>query len=266
MRIIFFKYQACGNDFIIINNFNQLYTGVFSTSFIKFICDRHIGVGADGLIILNKSLKKKINFNMEYYNSDGCIGSMCGNGSRSAVVFFKKEELFMDHKIIFEAYDGIHNAIIYNDYTVSVKLSDVSNIENYNDYYFLNTGSPHHIVFVDNIFDIDVAKEGSRINNTIYNKKEKVNINFVQIYDNSCIQVRTYERGVDNETLSCGTGSVASAIISYFSQRIKCNNKIKIVTLGGELFVSFKNIQKNIFHDVWLSGDVKFVFKGSIYI
>jgi diaminopimelate epimerase len=263
MKIYFFKYQACGNDFIIIDNRFSLFS--LSKENIYTLCNRKFGIGADGLIFINKSLDDTHDFIMEYYNSDGVLGSMCGNGGRAVCLCAIKLGLLRyTNKVSFIAYDGVHQAVINNN-NISLKMMNVNNIQVVESHYVINTGSPHHVIFVNNINHLNINSMGRYINNTIYANTEKMNINFVKILNNDVIKVRTYERGVNSETLSCGTGAVASGIISFYSGKITSYNSIKIVTLGGNLFISFKKIN-NTYRDIWLSGEVKFVFEGFISI
>jgi diaminopimelate epimerase len=261
-RLKFWKYQANGNDFVIVNDFNgniQL-TG----QQIQKICDRHYGVGADGFIVLMPS--DVSDFEMYYYNSDGNIGSMCGNGGRCAAMFAFLNE-FAGEQMKFKAYDGIHEAKIeerlqLNLCDVSLSLSDVSEIEKNKHYYFLHTGSPHYVEFVTNLAEINVIEEGKKTRFSEKFKPEGTNVNFVESRDDRLF-VRTYERGVENETLSCGTGVAASAIVSYYLTR---NTSQIVHTTGGEFIVSFKYNENDIFTEIRLRGPAELVFEGFIDI
>lgn len=266
MTIDFYKFQGTGNDFVMIDNRKNDFPAL-SQQQIAFICDRKLGIGADGFIKLNPS--EEYDFEMEYYNSDGRISSMCGNGGRCIVAF----AAFLGHiknECSFIAIDGLHEASILsqnnNIYNVSLKMIDVEKVEEKEEGLFLNTGSPHHIKFVESTEKADVFNDGKRIRNEVYGK-EGANINFVEIQDKK-IKVRTYERGVENETLSCGTGVTACAISTLFHlNKLEENNEVAIDTLGGDLSVKFQfdNINKK-YHNIFLQGPATYVFKGSIDI
>jgi diaminopimelate epimerase len=228
---------------------------------IKQICDRHFGVGADGLMLLNN--KEGFDFEMLYYNADGNFGSMCGNGGRCMIKFASHIGI-KKTKYKFLATDGIHEAEIDLDGKVSLKMQDVNDVDFKIDHYLLNTGSPHFVKFVKNVADMDVVVEGRKIR---YNKEfaEKgVNVNFVELLSDDEIFVRTYERGVENETLSCGTGVTASALISAHND--KGFNRVEVKTKGGNLDVEFEKMSDTTFADIWLSGPVDLVFTGEVKI
>ncbi len=257
MNIHFYKYQGTGNDFIIINDWDLSFPSK-NKSLIHLLCDRKFGIGADGLILLQKH--HQYDFNMQYFNADGKESSMCGNGGRCIVAFAAKMNVIQE-KTIFMAIDGLHQAIIKNNW-VDLKMSDVNGIEFYNNDIVLNTGSPHYIQFVSSLKDIDIYNEGKKIryNNTF--KKEGINVNFVEKNNEHFIQVATYERGVENETLSCGTGVTAAAIAYGLNQ--KGNTEIKIQTKGGLLHVRFNHQGNYVFDNIWLSGPADFVYEGNI--
>lgn len=259
MIIPFEKYHGTGNDFIIIDNRKNIFDPN-NNKIIKFLCDRKYGIGADGLMLLNDN--KEFDFEMKYFNSDGLEGTMCGNGGRCIVMFAKKIKLF-NQETKFLTIDGIHYAEIRGS-TISLKMNNVNSITGDGKYYMLNTGSPHYVTFRDNLDNIDVIKEGREVRNKEEFKPGGINVNFVKL-QNSEVFLRTYERGVENETLSCGTGVIAAAIVSVFSGQIDRSN-ITIKTKGGELNVSFSNKKKNEFSDIILSGPAKFVFKGEIEV
>jgi diaminopimelate epimerase len=260
MNIQFYKYQGTGNDFVLLDNRNKMYDQLPAAQ-IKQICDRHFGVGADGLMLLNN--KEGFDFEMLYYNADGNFGSMCGNGGRCMIKFASHIGI-KKTKYKFLATDGIHEAEIDLDGKVSLKMQDVNDVDFKIDHYLLNTGSPHFAKFVKNVADIDVVAEGRKIR---YNKEfaEKgVNVNFVELLSDDEIFVRTYERGVENETLSCGTGVTASALISAHND--KGFNRVEVKTKGGNLDVEFEKMSDTTFTDIWLSGPVDLVFTGEIKI
>lgn len=258
MKINFFKYQATGNDFIIINNIEKSF--FLNEKIIKNMCNRNLGIGADGLILIEKN--KKYDFYMKYYNSDGKEGSMCGNGGRCSVHFAKKIGIINNTNTLFKSIDGYHYASIKKN-IVSLNMKNVELVKVYPEHIYINTGSPHHIIFKDKINNINVYKEGKKIR---FNKKyikTGVNVNFVKINKN-ILNVRTYERGVENETFSCGTGVTASAIAAYHIKKI-LYNKIIVKTLGGTLQVKFEKLLKS-YKKIFLKGEVNFVYKGIINI
>lgn len=256
MSIQFSKYHGTGNDFIMIdvrkNDMTEL-----SSDTIKRLCDRHVGIGADGLIVLEES--EKHDFKMVYYNADGKLGSMCGNGGR-CIVGFARRSGWIDKECVFEAADGLHSASILADGRVRLKLGDVPGIKNLEKGYFLDTGSPHLVLFEENIDNLDVYNEGRkhRYSNAY---PDGTNVNFVEIIKEG-IKVRTYERGVENETLSCGTGVTAAALAS--SLESPGNNKQVIVsTPGGTLQVDFiQNAKENSYSEIYLTGHATKVFEG----
>jgi len=261
MLISFSKYQVTGNDFVIIDNREQLISAD-NYKLIKRLCDRKFGIGADGLMLLEN--QEGFDFKMVYFNSDGKEGSMCGNGGRCIVAFAHKLGIF-ESETKFIAVDGAHIAKVNksaNELSVSLKMQDVINIEKIGSDFFLDTGSPHYVRFIDNNKNFDTYKEGYSIRNNERFKKEGTNVNFVS-FNNKNITVSTFERGVEDETLSCGTGVVASTLCSdLFENKDKTNYKIE--TKGGNLEVSYKKIDNQRFDNIWLSGPASFVFSGTI--
>ena len=260
MNIQFYKYQGTGNDFVLLDNRNKIYDQL-PASQIKQICDRHFGVGADGLMLLNN--KEGFDFEMVYYNADGNFGSMCGNGGRCMIKFASHIGI-KKNRYKFLASDGVHDAEIDLDGKVSLKMQNVNDVDFKIDHYVLNTGSPHFVKLVKNVADMDVVAEGRKIR---YNKEfaeEGVNVNFIELLSDDEIFVRTYERGVENETLSCGTGVTASALISAHND--KGFNRVEVKTKGGKLDVEFEKMSDTAFADIWLSGPVDLVFTGEIQI
>lgn len=264
MKISFSKYHGAGNDFVLIDNRNGILTPEnFDTKRINCICHRRFGVGADGLMLLNSHITS--DFAMRYYNCDGNESTMCGNGGR-CITLFAKYLGIINKKANFTAIDGEHQSEIISsdeESKIRLKMISVSEIEIGHDFYYLNTGSPHYVVFRENISDFDVFKNGRDIR---YNERfftEGTNVDFVEIQNDS-IFVRTYERGVEDETLACGTGVVASAIANYLRQSIdKQNFTTNIKALGGNLSVDFEK-KNNIFTNIWLQGPAKLVFTGEI--
>jgi diaminopimelate epimerase len=257
MIIHFSKYQGAGNDFIIINMMENEFE--LSKEQIAKLCDRRFGIGADGLMTISKDAQS--DFYMRYYNSDGKEGSMCGNGGRCIAKFAFTHKI-CGESVRFNAIDGIHTAEI-NDDKVSLSMQDVSEIKEFADGYFLNTGSPHFVKFVESTNDINVKDEGVKIADEPRFAPTRTNVNFIDFNDGKW-QIATFERGVEDETLACGTGSVAAAIIIHFTKRT-ASEKIKLIARGGILEISFKNQDKN-YSDVILIGPAVHVFDGIVKI
>ncbi len=257
MDFTFYKYQGTGNDFVIIDN-RDLSFPQENTKLVHFLCDRRFGIGADGLMLLNPS--DKYDFTMVYYNSDGTESTMCGNGGRCLVAFAHKLGIF-EKETTFDAVDGLHYAAYENGIT-NLQMIDVNTVEVHNNHCFLNTGSPHHVEKVTNIGTLDVKNRGSEIRYGAPYFEEGTNVNFVEPLENNTFRVRTYERGVENETLACGTGVTAVAIAMY-EQKHTESTKIPLLVEGGELEVSFEPTTEG-YKNVFLKGPATFVFKGNI--
>ncbi len=255
MTIPFSKYQGTGNDFIIIDNRSSFFSKN-DTKLIALMCDRKFGIGADGLMLLEKH--PSLDFRMIYYNADGNESSMCGNGGRCLVAFAKAQNV-IKNSAIFEAIDGVHEASIEGD-TVHLKMQDVREIQIEKDYTFLDTGSPHHIEVVDEIDTFDVRKEGAAIRYSNLYGSEGSNVNFIKQLQDNRFAVRTYERGVEDETLSCGTGVTAVAIAAHH-RGLSTANQIALQVQGGELSVSFKKVDDG-YTDIYLIGPAMYVFNG----
>ena len=255
-----YKYQGTGNDFVMIDNRLQIFPKE-NTALIEKLCDRRFGIGADGLILLEND--ESTDFKMVYYNSDGNQSSMCGNGGRCLVAFAKKLNIIND-KAIFIAVDGLHHATIDENEIVSLQMKDVNEVNIHDHYIFLNTGSPHHVQFVDNLAGFDVKNEGAKIRYGNLYGKAGSNVNFVHQISENEFSIRTYERGVEDETLSCGTGATATAIAMKATGKTNSNN-ITINVQGGKLDVSFDE-ENGIFTDVFLIGPAEFVFSTELTI
>lgn len=253
MFLEFYKYQGTGNDFIIIDDRKNIFD-INDENLISALCERKMGIGADGLILLRDH--KEFDFEMIYFNSDGMQSSMCGNGGRCIVDFARLLEI-ITNETTFLAIDGIHKARIDNE-EIFLQMRDVNSIKEIYDGLFLDTGSPHFVKMVDNLDSIDVNNEGKIIRNSPNFEKTGVNVNFV--LDSNNISLRTYERGVEAETLSCGTGVVATALALYHSNCID-ENIVHINTKGGELSVSFE-VFNETYRNIWLSGAVSLVYIG----
>lgn len=258
MKIPFHKYHGTGNDFIIIDNRDGSYSNLTAES-VSSLCDRRFGIGADGLILFNN--KSGYDFEMFYYNADGNPSSLCGNGSRCAVRFASDIGMHK-YSYRFWAADGPHEAEIDKDDVIRVRMNDVSKVDEHSGYSVLNTGSPHFVKFANDVREIDVLESGRGIRNSKAFEKEGVNVNFVETMEDDRIFVRTYERGVEDETLSCGTGVTASALLSAHND--KGFNRVEVLTPGGELSVEFNKIDNSHFENIWLCGPAEKVFSGEI--
>ena len=255
MKINFTKYEGNGNDFIIIDDRKEEFSED-NVLMISKLCDRKFGIGADGLILLRKH--KAYDFQMIYFNSDGNESSMCGNGGRCLVSYALQLDIDLKTNS-FLAIDGVHKFKVV-DNEIYLKMNDVKDIVVKNGYNFLNTGSPHVVQIVENVDEINVYEQGKKIRRQ-FQEMNGVNVNFVS-FNNDIIKCRTFERGVENETLSCGTGVVAVALYAFKKKKIS-DNKIIVSTKGGSLSVSFKN-DGNSFREIWLKGDINKIFDGLI--
>lgn len=249
----FYKYQATGNDFIIIDDREELFN-IDDSNLIKSLCERKMGVGADGLILLRNH--NSYDFEMIYFNSDGNQSTLCGNGARCIVSFANTLDI-ISSKSTFLAIDGIHQANIY-DKSVSIKFNDIKSIQFDNGNYIVDSGSPHFITFKDNIENLDVENEGRSIRNMDKFSRDGINVNFVSLGDS--IRIRTYERGVESETLSCGTGAVAASIALFYSGLFE-DNEVDLQTNGGLLSVTFDEFN-GVFKNIWLTGEANLVYIG----
>ncbi len=259
MQIHFYKYQGTGNDFVILDNRNNDYS--FTKEHISFLCNRRFGIGADGLMLLNAL--PGYDFEMKYYNADGGESTMCGNGGRCLTKFaFDRGILKRDYR--FMAIDGEHEASIEIDGTVALKMKNVKNIRYVHGDYILDTGSPHYVHLVNDVTLLNVVEKGRQIryNNTF--KAEGINVNFVEQTDEpDRIIVRTYERGVEDETFSCGTGVTAAALVCYHNEN--GYNRVEVDTKGGHLSVEYDRLEDS-YQNVWLIGPAVKVFEGAITI
>lgn len=258
MQLKFYKYQGTGNDFVILDNRDGQYSNL-TTDQVNFLCDRRFGIGADGLMLLNKS--DTYDFEMKYYNADGKEGSMCGNGGRCLVKFASHSGINSD-LYHFIAIDGEHEAKINEQGIVCLKMKDIKGIEKIYGDYVLDTGSPHYVKPVQDVMDYDVVKKGQNIRKSSDYAEKGINVNFVQVKSEDEIIVRTYERGVEDETLSCGTGVTASALVFYHNER--GFNQVTVHTRGGKLSVEYDRTGEDTFENIWLCGPAERVFEGAI--
>ncbi|MDX5422739.1 MAG: diaminopimelate epimerase [Hymenobacteraceae bacterium] len=255
MAISFYKYQGTGNDFVMVDN-RKLTFPAEDEALVRQLCDRRTGIGADGLILLQ--YHPDYDFEMVYFNSDGRLGSMCGNGARCTVRFARQLGVIED-VACFLAADGEHQASVERD-LIQLKMNDVQGVEKIGEDYYLNTGSPHYIRFVGDVQHLDVYEEGRAIRYNDRFRAEGTNVNFVELISDNEIYVRTYERGVEDETLSCGTGVTAAALVAGLRG---LESPVKVKTLGGDLEVMFKPNETGGFKYIYLIGPAKQVFSGS---
>jgi len=254
--IEFYKYQGTGNDFVMVDNRSQNLDRKDKTIAQK-LCDRKFGIGSDGLILIENH--DSYDFEMVFFNPDGSQ-SMCGNGSRCAVKFAHYLGI-IQNETTFLSTDGVHEASIEDD-IVRLSMQDVeqSEINTFPEHFTINTGSPHYVIFASNIKDKDVKEEGAIIRYSEEFATQGINVNFVEKQSDDKISVRTYERGVENETLSCGTGVTACAIAHVLHGGV---SPVQIQTLGGQLSVQFE-LENGKAKNIWLIGPAKNVFKGEI--
>lgn len=257
MEISFYKYQGTGNDFVMIDDREQKFD-VSDLKLVSKLCNRKFGVGADGLILIRNHAD--FDFEMIYFNADGSQ-SMCGNGARCAVAFAAFLGI-LEEETSFLAIDGAHEAIL-KDGLVQLLMGDVAGIDEKGADFFVNTGSPHHIRFVDEVEKYPVFEEGKKVRYDQIYAPAGTNVNFVEEVNEDEIFVRTYERGVEDETLSCGTG-VTAAAIAFGKEKPAATIKIK--TLGGQLSVKFKASENGSFKEIWLIGPAEQVFTGKIKV
>jgi diaminopimelate epimerase len=260
MQVEFYKYQGTGNDFVMIDNRSNFFPKK-DTKLIERLCDRRFGIGADGLILLEND--SETDFRMVYYNADGNQSSMCGNGGRCLVAFAKKLDV-IENETTFIATDGLHHATIAPDSIVSLQMIDVDDVNKFEDHTFLDTGSPHHVQLVDDLEHYNVKESGAAIRYGHLYGKSGSNVNFVKKIDDKTFSLRTYERGVEDETLACGTGATAVAIaMNAIGETNETNINLNVE--GGKLVVSFEKMGEH-FKNVFLKGPAEFVFKGTIEI
>ncbi|QMU30237.1 diaminopimelate epimerase [Adhaeribacter radiodurans] len=258
MNVTFYKYQGTGNDFIMIDN-RHLFFAADNANLIAQLCERRMGIGADGLILLQN--REGYDFEMVYFNADGRPGSMCGNGGRCTVQFAKQLGIIKE-KAFFLAADGDHYASVDTAGQISLKMNDVQQVETGADYYYLNTGSPHYVQFVEALEQLNVFAEGRDIRYNNRFKQEGTNVNFAQLQPEMHLFVRTYERGVEDETFSCGTGVTATALAASYKG---ATSPVSIRTLGGNLQVAFEATPTG-FTNIYLIGPAQYVFTGFIEV
>ena len=259
MQIKFDKYQGAGNDFIIIDNRNKKYS-ILKKEQLKFLCNRYTGIGADGIILVQET--QDADFEMLYFNSDGNLSSLCGNGGRCSVAFAKKYNL-IDTVAKFKAIDGFHEAKLLSDNEVRLRMQNVISITKHKDSFLVNTGSPHYVKLFGDISSINIKKEGADIRYSDFFMPNGINVNFIEKRNNSHFLIRTYERGVEAETLSCGTGAVAAALVMNHIGETEGITQVQLEALGGNLKVSFDKINTG-YQNIYLEGPATFVYSGTI--
>ncbi len=261
VRINFTKYEGAGNDFVLLDLRNSSFE--VSSKLIAKLCDRHFGVGADGLMTLSEG-SGDMDCSMRYYNADGSLGEMCGNGARCFALFAHHLGIG-GSSLLFDSVDGAHHADMISvdgdRGQVRVGIIDVEQIQRGDGWYFLNTGVPHYVEFVESVDSVDVVGRGSKIRYDLERFAKGTNVNFVQILGDGHIRMRTYERGVEAETLACGTGATAAAIITELAQGAALSRYVVQVP-GGELQIDFKR-EGESFRDISLTGGARRVFYGS---
>lgn len=258
MKLTFYKYQGTGNDFILVDDRKNRFPET-NQSLVAAWCDRKFGIGADGLILLRNS--QVADFNMVYFNADGRESSLCGNGSRCLVAFAQHLDLISE-RTVFEASDGLHEAHIHSG-KVSLKMNTVTAIQEVSGDWVLDTGSPHYVSFDHEVSSDTFVSEARTIRNSDRFKETGINVNFVEEQEPGQLRMRTYERGVEDETLSCGTGVTAAALAAAQRSRIQGELHYVISTEGGKLEVTFEQ-REGTSDNIWLIGPATFVFKGEM--
>ncbi len=261
MKIPFFKYQGTGNDFILLDQRQKRYLSHADRELIERLCRRRFGIGADGLILLESH--PQLDFQMVYFNADGRQSTMCGNGGRCIAAFARFLGM-VEERCRFQAVDGPHEARLPRPDYVELRMNDVGRVELRPEACILDTGSPHYVRFVEGLEGVDVVSEGRRIRRSEPWRREGINVNFV-VEGKAGLEVATYERGVEDETLSCGTGVTAAAIAWARKHGLAGPQRVCVRTRGGELEVRFTAGESG-FTDVWLCGPVRMVFRGEVWV
>ncbi|MDG1912766.1 MAG: diaminopimelate epimerase [Flavobacteriaceae bacterium] len=261
MKIQFDKYQGAGNDFIIVDNRSGIYD-LITTSQFHSMCNRFKGVGADGVILIESH--PVLDFEMRYFNSDGNLSTMCGNGGRCAVAFAQRHNM-ISKKTQFLAVDGPHEAELISETEVRLQMQDVDTLTPRDGAIITDTGSPHIVLPLDDIKSINVKEEGAVIRYSKAFKTKGINVNFIQKENANTYSIRTYERGVENETLACGTGAVAGAIAMHSLGISEGGTRLLMKALGGDLTIDFE-IAEQGYKNIYLQGSATFVYSGIISI
>lgn len=261
MEIQFDKYQGAGNDFIIMDNRSGIYD-LITTSQFHSMCNRFKGIGADGVILIESHAT--LDFEMRYFNSDGNLSTMCGNGGRCAVAFAYKHNI-ISKKTQFMAVDGPHEAELISEAEVRLQMQGVDTLTQRDDAIITDTGSPHFVVSLDDIVSINVKEEGAAIRYSKAFKAKGINVNFIQKENPQTYAIRTYERGVEDETLACGTGAVAGALAMHFLGKTEGGTSLLMKALGGDLTIDFETAEQG-YKNIYLQGPATFVYSGIISI
>ena len=259
MEIHFDKYQGAGNDFILLDNREGKFTNLTMEQ-RKSLCNRYMGIGADGLILLENA--DDADFEMIYFNSDGNLSTLCGNGGRCAVAFAHQKKV-IGEETLFKAIDGFHRAQLVSSEVVRLEMKEVRDFTSYQEAVITNTGSPHYVQLVKEAAIIDIQKEGATIRYSEAFAPEGINVNFVEKKSDQYFVIRTYERGVENETLACGTGAVAAALVLHFLGETGGATQVELQALGGILKVDFE-VNQQTYQNIHLQGPATFVFSGTI--
>tara|TARA_B110000444_G_scaffold259676_1_gene304170 strand:+ start:1015 stop:1791 length:777 start_codon:yes stop_codon:yes gene_type:complete len=254
----FVKYHGAGNDFIV---FSGDYTG-FNASAIKYLCNRKLGIGADGLICVENIKNSTFDFTVHFFNSNGKLGSLCGNGSRCAINFAHSKGFFLGDSCNFQASDGLHQGLIMEDGLVSINFLNSRKAIKSGLGYLIDTGSPHYVQIVENLNDLDITDLGPVISKRV-DALNGCNVNFIEAMENGDFQIITYERGVERETLSCGTGAVAGALVLNQFKGMK--SPVKLSAKGGVLSIEF-SVSEMGFENIILTGPVVKVFDGKCIV
>jgi diaminopimelate epimerase len=254
----FSKYHGTGNDFIVLDN-RKGQVDFLSQELRALLCHRRFGVGADGIIYLENN---ENGLYMRYFNADGNIGSLCGNGSRCFVQYCLELGIWNDEG--FYAADGHHKARLMAEQRIAIGFSDAGLPEQHDADWYLNTGSPHVVRQVQDLEHIDVIGEGKTIRHARRYQPGGTNANFIE-QKQGHLSIRTFERGVEDETLSCGTGAVASALVWASVHQSTGKNLQPLDTRGGKLEVGF-TFNGNEFHDIWLIGPAVHIMDGTWFI
>jgi diaminopimelate epimerase len=263
----FYKYQGAGNDFVMVDQRQQQWLTRADTATIAWLCDRRFGIGGDGLILLQQS--SGYAFEMVYFNADGRESTLCGNGGR-CIVAFARDLGIVSTNCHFTAIDGAHDAVISATDTprtvwVELKMGDISQVEQLPDAYVLNTGSPHYVRFVPDADALDMVAEGRAVRYNDRFKQEGINVNLARLHNTSQIDIRTYERGVEDETLACGTGVTAAVIAAHLERNLSPGSyDIPVKAKGGALSVRYRRTEDGGFTDIWLCGPAAMVFEGHV--
>jgi len=260
MRLTFSKYHGAGNDFIIVDDRQRFWSEILEQTQIEAICSRRYGVGADGFILVQPS--EVVDFKMVYYNSDGRLSSMCGNGGRCIAAFAILNDIATQQGK-FEAVDGIHHYEKKSVDIMKISMQDTGRPDVFGNDATINTGSPHYVSFVSQLPDTEIKTAAQRIRYAEPFEQDGINVNFVEI-QNGGLSMRTYERGVEDETHSCGTG-VTAAALTYMDRHIEVTSPVQVKTRGGVLYVYAERKHAG-FQNVYLEGPVEHVYDGVLLL